>query len=119
MTISRADLDAGRVDLTDVIDPEAEPVGPIHPGYILHVDFMESLGLSVYALAQALNMPRTRLNEIVNERRSVTADTALRLSRHFGTSADFWMGLQAQYDLEIARRELGERLMSEVRPRAA
>jgi antitoxin HigA-1 len=62
MTISRADLDAGRVDLTDVLDPEAEPVGPIHPGYILHVDFMEPLGLSVYALAQALSVPRTRLN---------------------------------------------------------
>ena len=119
MTISRADLDAGRVDLTDVLDPEAEPVGPIHPGYILHVDFMEPLGLSVYALAQALSVPRTRLNEIVNERRSVTADTALWLSRHFGTSADFWMGLQAQYDLEIARRELGDRLMSELKPRVA
>jgi addiction module HigA family antidote len=107
MTISRAVLDAGRTDLTDVIDPEAEPVGPIHPGYILHVDFMEPLGLSIYALAQALSVPRTRLNEIINERRSVTADMALRWSRHFGTSADFWMELQIQYDLEIARRELG------------
>ena len=92
---------------------------PIHPGYILHVDFMEPLGLSVYAIAQALSVPRTRLNEIVNERRSVAADTALRLSRHFGTSADFWMGLQVQYDLEMARRELGDRLMSEVRLQAA
>ena len=119
MTISRKDLDAGRVDLTDVIDPDAEPVGPVHPGYILHTDFMEPLGLSVYALAQALSVPRTRLNEIVNGRRSITADTALRLSRHFGISADFWMGLQARYDLEVARRELGERLMSEVASRAA
>jgi addiction module HigA family antidote len=107
MTISRADLDAGRVDLTDVIDLEAQPVGTVHPGYILHVDFMEPLGLSVYALARALSVPPARLNEIFNERRSVIADTALRLSRHFGTSADFWMGLQAQYDLEVARRELG------------
>jgi antitoxin HigA-1 len=89
MTISRVDLEAGWVDLTDVIDPEAEPVGPIHPDYILHADFMEPLDLSVYTLAQALNVPRTRLNEIVNERRSITADTALRLSRNFGTSVDF------------------------------
>jgi addiction module HigA family antidote len=102
-----------------VIDPEAEPVSPNHPGYILHADFIEPLSLSVYALAQTLSVLRTWLNEIVNERRSVIGDTALRLSKHFGTSADFWMGLQAQYDLEIARRELGDRLLSEVRLRAA
>ena len=119
MTISREDLDADRIDLKDAIDPDGEPVGPIHPGYILDADFMEPLGISVYALAKALSVPRTRMNEIVNGRRSITADTALRLSRHFGTSADFWMGLQAQYDLEVARNELGDRLMSEVATRAA
>ena len=78
MTISRADLDAGRVDLTHVIDPEAEPVGPIHPGYILHVDFMEPLGLSVYALAQALSVPRTRRT------RSSTSGGRSPLIRRFG-----------------------------------
>jgi addiction module HigA family antidote len=117
--ITREMVDRQAVDLTDVIDPEAEPVGPIHPGYILLVDFMEPLGLSVYALARALSVPRTRLGKIVNERRPITADTALRLSRHFGASADFWMGLQVQYDLELARRELGDRLMSEGTLRAA
>ncbi|WP_158043626.1 HigA family addiction module antitoxin [Skermanella pratensis] len=80
---------------------------------------MEPLCISVYALARALSVPWTRMNEIVNGRRPITADTALRLSRHFGTSADFWMGLQGQYDLEVARIELGDRLMSEVATRAA
>ena len=119
MTLSREDLDAGRVDLKDAIDPDGETVGPIHPGFILDTDFMEPLGISVHALARALSVPRTRMNEIVNGRRPITADTALRLSRHFGTSADFWMGLQAQYDLDVARNELGDRLVWEVTTRAA
>ena len=103
MTLSRQDLDAGRIGLKDAIDPDGETVGPIQPGFSLRADFMEPLGISVDAVARALSVPRARMNEIVNGRRPITADTALRLSRHFGTSADFWMGLQAQYDLEVAR----------------
>lgn len=75
---------------------------PIHPGEILREEFLVPLGLSANALAIALGVPAPRINDIARERRSVTADTALRLARYFGTSAEFWMGLQSDYDLRIA-----------------
>jgi len=94
-------------------------IPPMHPGEILRAEFLEPLGLTVYALARATSMPRTRLNDIVRGRRGITADTALRLARYFGTDALSWINLQTRYDLDIARERIGNRLDSEVTPRAA
>ena len=94
-------------------------IPPVHPGEILREEFLEPMGLSVYALAQATSLPRTRLNDIVRGRRGITADTALRLARYFGTDARSWLNLQARYDLEVAEAALGDRLRREVTPRAA
>ncbi|GLQ87257.1 HigA family addiction module antitoxin [Dyella flagellata] len=91
---------------------------PIHPGEVLREEFMVTLGLSDNALASALGVTAVRINEIVHEKRGFTADTALRLSRYFGNSPEFWLNLQQRYELECARRELGETL-KEIHPRAA
>jgi antitoxin HigA-1 len=77
------------------------------------------LSISVYALAEAIKVSRSRLNDIVLGRRSVTADTALRLGRYFGTSPDFWINLQARYDLDVAERALRRRVDKEIQPRVA
>ena len=77
---------------------------PVHPGEMLREDFMKPLGISINWLALELHVPVTRISEIVNERRGITADTALRLARHFGTSADFWMNIQKEYELILARQ---------------
>ncbi len=82
----------------------------IHPGEILREEFLVPLGLSANALAIALNVPAPRINDIVRERRGVSADTALRLARYFGTSAEFWMGLQADHDLRTAESQAGDML---------
>jgi len=87
---------------------------PVHPGEILLHDFMEPLGLTQTALAKALGVTPIRINHIVHGQRSVTADTALRLAKYFGTSARFWLGLQADYDLDVAADKLHERLDQEV-----
>lgn len=76
---------------------------PVHPGTLLKEEFMEPFGLSSYSLAAKLNVPRSRLNEIVNGKRSITVDTAVRLSKCFGNSARFWLNLQNRYDLEVIR----------------
>lgn len=89
---------------------------PLHPGELLREDFMKPLGLSANALALALRVPVTRISEIVNERRSITADTALRLSRYFHMSPAFWLRLQTQYDLEVAEDELAAIIRKEVQP---
>jgi antitoxin HigA-1 len=89
---------------------------PIHPGEILRVEFMEPLRLSMNRLALDLRVPVTRVAEIVHERRSITADTALRLARYFNTSAAFWLNLQSAYDLEIAHDKLSRTIEREVRP---
>lgn len=91
----------------------------IHPGEILREEFLRPLGLSQNRLARETGVSPRRINEIVLEKRAISADTALRLARYFGTSAKFWMGLQADYDLELARREIGERLQREISPYAA
>jgi addiction module HigA family antidote len=83
---------------------------PIHPGEILREEFMRPLGLSSNALARAIGVTPARINEIVRERRGITADTALRLARYFGTEAQSWMNLQQRYDLECARDALGSSL---------
>lgn len=89
---------------------------PIHPGEILREEFIIPLGLSAHALAMALRVPAPRINDIVRERRAVTADTALRLARYFGTSAEFWLGLQSDYDMKIALAENGARINQDVAP---
>ena len=87
----------------------------IHPGEILLEEFLEPLGISQNQAARDMSVPRRRINEIVHGKRAITADTALRLSRYFGTSAEFWLGLQSNYDLEEAQLALDDRLESEVR----
>ncbi len=87
----------------------------IHPGEILREEYMKPLGLSVYALAKELKLTRPRLNDIVLERRGITADTAVRLARYFGTTAQFWMNMQSSYELreaENANREIVESIAS-------
>ena len=90
-----------------------------HPGEVLSEEFLKPLGMSVNALAMALRVPATRIGAIVKGERSVTADTALRLARFFGTSPEFWISLQATHDLTKARRESGATIERDVRPRAA
>ena len=90
-------------------------IGPIHPGITLREDFMEPLDLSANGLAEALGVPQNRISDIVRGRRGVTADTALRLERAFGVSADFWLNLQSHYELEVARRDAGRAIEKSVR----
>lgn len=92
---------------------------PIHPGEILREEYMAPLGLSANSLAGALAVTAARINDIVRGRRGITADTALRLARYFGTDARSWMNLQAAYDLRVAEIALAERIAATVRPRAA
>ena len=88
---------------------------PVHPGEVLLEEFMRPLGLTQYRVAKDIAVHPRRINEIVHGNRSVTADTALRLSRYFGNSERFWMNLQAGYDLEVEKDRLGERLSDEVK----
>lgn len=90
-----------------------------HPGEVLLEEFMAPLGLSASGLAVALRVPSTRINDIVRQRRGVSADTALRLSRYFGTTPRFWLNLQQAYDLSKAVAESGEAIEREISPRAA
>jgi addiction module HigA family antidote len=92
---------------------------PIHPGEVLREEFLGPLGLSAHALAQALRVPATRINDVVNERRGITADTALRLARYFGTTGEFWLNLQSAFDLRTAEAELKPQIERDVLPRAA
>ena len=91
----------------------------IHPGEVLQEEFLIPMGISQNRIAREIAVPPRRINEIVHGNRAVTADTALRLARYFGTSEQFWMGLQADYDLEEARGKLGNRLAQQVRTYAA
>ncbi len=87
---------------------------PVHPGEILEKEFLEPLELSQYRLAKETNVPPRRINEIVHGTRAISADTALRLARYFGTTDEFWLNLQMHYDLEVERDRLGSRLRKEV-----
>jgi addiction module HigA family antidote len=91
---------------------------PVHPGEILNEEFLKPMGLSQNRLALALGVPARRINEIVLEKRGISADTALRLSAYFGNSADFWLGIQMDYDLDTARIDTGAAIDREVRRRA-
>ena|SRR5690349_3525120 len=90
---------------------------PVHPGEILREELMKPLGLSLNRLARELRVPPTRISEIVNERRAISADTALRLARYFGSTPQFWMNLQAAYDLDVETRRLARRIARESDPR--
>jgi len=94
---------------------EMKKMAPIHPGEVLLEEFLEPMGISQYRLAKDISVPARRINEIVHSKRSVTADTALRLGRYFGTSAQFWMNLQDHFDLEVQMDKIGDRLDEEVR----
>ncbi len=93
-----------------------EKMPPVHPGEILLEEYLKPMGLSQHRLALCLGVDPRRVNEIVQGKRSVTADTALRLARFFGTSAQMWLNLQTWYDLEAAQEALGARIEQEVRP---
>jgi len=93
----------------------ARKLAPVHPGEVLLEEFLKPMGISQYHLAKDISVPPRRINEIVLGKRTVTADTALRLSRYLGTSERFWLNLQARYDLEVEKDRLGNRLKKEVR----
>ena len=94
-------------------------IAPMHPGEALREDFMKPAGISINKLALELRAPVTRISEIVNERRSITADTAMRLGRYFSTSGEFWMNLQTRYDLDCAADESRKEIERSIRPRNA
>ncbi len=93
----------------------AVKIAPVHPGEILQEEFLEPLAISQYRIAKEISVPARRINEIVHGKRSISADTALRLGRFFGISPQFWLNLQAHYDLEIEKDRLGRLLEKEVR----
>lgn len=97
----------------------SERLPPIHPGEILLEEFLRPMGISQYRLANEISVPPRRINEIVQGKRAITPDTALRLSRYFGLSERFWINLQMRYDLEVAKDRLQDRLAKEVQVYAA
>ena len=97
----------------------ARKLDPVHPGEILLEEFLSPLGISQYRLAKDVSVPPRRINEIVHGIRAISADTALRLARYFGTSERFWLNLQTRFDLEREKDRLGDRLDREVLPRSA
>ena len=117
MGIRQEDLGAARIDFGDVVTGESIPAA--HPGRILREEFLEPMTLSIYALAKAIKVTRSRLNDIVLGRRAISADTALRLARYFGTTPEFWVDLQARYDLDVAKQAAQCRIEEEVEPSAA
>jgi addiction module HigA family antidote len=92
-----------------------EILSPIHPGEVLSEDFMKPIGLSQYRLAKDIGVTPIRISQIVNGQRAITVDTAMRLARYFGTSAEVWLHLQVRYDLEVAEKELQEKIDREVK----
>ena len=93
---------------------EEKTMRPIHPGEVLMKEFLEPMGVTQYRLAKDISVPPRRINEIVHGKRAITADTALRLSRYFGTSERFWINLQTRYEMELQKDILGDRLEKEV-----
>ena len=98
---------------------KSKTMPPIHPGETLREDFLKPLGLTPHRLAMELLVPVTRLNDIVRGKRAITADTALRLSRFFGTTPQFWMSLQANYEIELAEDARGSEIAGRIRPHRA
>jgi len=112
MVIKRSELDS--IDFSDI--DTGERVAPVHPGEILRSEFLDPLGMSVNALAKALRVPTPRINDVVLGKRAISADTALRLGRYFGASAQFWLNLQNEYDLRHAAVDPSH---GQIKPRAA
>lgn len=112
MAIKCSDLES--TDFADIDTGEVIP--EIHPGEILRSEFLEPLGMSVNALALALRVPAPRINDVVRGKRAISADTALRLERYFGASAQFWLNLQIAYDLRVATAASGEQIEREIEP---
>jgi addiction module HigA family antidote len=115
VSIAIEDVAAGRVEFDDIVEPGGERLLPLHPGEVLREEFLRPLGMSAYALAKALRVPLNRITAILAGERGVSADTALRLARFFGTTPEFWINLQGGYDLEVARIEHGSEIVTEVR----
>ena len=107
--------DLGLTDFSEVVDPAAGWLPLIHPGEILHEDFLKPLGLSQYALAKAIGVPPRRINEIIKGQRGITVDTALRLATFFGADSQSWLNLQNHYDTERARDALTD-VLSRIPP---
>ncbi len=97
----------------------ARKLKPIHPGEILREEFMQPMGISINHLAREIYVPPGRISEIVNGKRGITADTALRLARYFSVSPETWMGLQTEYDLRVAAQSVGKQIEKRVHPHAA
>jgi antitoxin HigA-1 len=93
---------------------KATKLSPVHPGEVLLEEFLKPMGISQYRLARDISVPPRRINEVVLHKRGITADTALRLARYFGTSEQFWLNLQTEFDLDLERDRLGGRLAAEV-----
>lgn len=107
-----------RERISEEVSGEERAFPPVHPGRIIELEWLEPLGLSVYELARAAGVPKQRMYSLVRGKRGISADTALRLSRTLGMRPEFWMGLQADYDLEVADWRDGERIRVEARPLA-
>ncbi len=111
--------DLDHTDFSDIAEPGAARLPPVSPGEILQQDFMDPLALSANALGKALHVPANRITAILKAERAITADTALRLARYFGSTPQFWLNLQQQYDLDVAQRAIGAQVAHDVHPRAA
>jgi len=104
------------IDVEDDVNNREEKMPPVHPGEILLEDFLKPMGITPYRLAKELNVPKTRISAILKGKRSITADTALRLARFFGTTAKLWLNLQVSYDLDTEEDRLSGKIKEEVKP---
>ena len=104
------------IEMEDDVNNREEKLPPVHPGEILLEDFLKPMGITPYRLAKELNVPKTRISTILKGKRSITADTALRLARFLGTTAKLWLNLQVSYDLDIEEDRLGLKIQEEVKP---
>jgi addiction module HigA family antidote len=118
VVISRKALMAGEIDFSGIVSSAATPAAPVTPGELLREEWLEPLGLTAYRLAKDIGVPTNRVGAILAGERAITADTALRLARYFGTDAESWINLQTQYDLAVERHAHGEEILRRVRPRA-
>ena len=117
MSVKREDIDNRKVDFSDIATGRRLP--PVHPGIILRNEFLTPMDISVYELAKAIKVPRSRANEYGWDAGRITTDTAMRLGRYFGTSPEFWINLQSRHDLDVADRTARRTIEREVAPRAA
>ena len=119
MTIKREDVEAGRVDLSDVLAAGEARIPEMHPGIILKEQVVEPLGITAYRLAKEIKVPPNRVTAILAGKRAITAETSIRLGRFLGMSPGFWHGMQANYDLRCALDKIGARVAEEIAPQSA